>query len=121
ETKLAGERAIQAATSRYVILRTSWVYGPRGKNFMLTMLKLANERDEIRVVKDQIGAPTSSCAIADATYRILQRHLVGEGAFDGVFHLTAAGNTSWFGFAEAIVTQTRDRRARSARLIPIAS
>lgn len=121
ETKLAGERAIQAAASRYVILRTSWVYGLRGKNFMLTMLKLANERDELRVVDDQIGAPTSSCAIADATYRIVQKRLAGEGAFDGVFHLTASGSTSWFGFAEAILMQTRDHRVRSPALTAIAS
>jgi dTDP-4-dehydrorhamnose reductase len=122
ESKLAGERAIQEVGGRHMILRTSWVYGPRGKNFMLTILRLANEHDEIRVVNDQIGAPTSSRAVADATYRIVERRLAGEDrAFNGVFHLTASGSTSWFGFAQAIIAQTQDRRERSPRLVPVAS
>ena len=116
-SKLAGEQAIHAIGGKYLILRTSWVYGPRSKNFMLTMLKLANERDELRVVNDQIGAPTSSRAIAEATSRILQK---GPAAA-GVFHLTTSGQTSWFGFAQAIIAQTNDRRPRSPLLTPIPS
>jgi dTDP-4-dehydrorhamnose reductase len=97
-TKWAGERAVQAAGGRHLILRTSWVYAPRGKNFLLTILRLAKERKELRVVDDQIGAPTTSAMIAEATARILtcaDPH--------GLYHLSASGRTSWHGFAEAIL------------------
>jgi dTDP-4-dehydrorhamnose reductase len=96
-SKLAGERAIAASGCRYLILRTSWVYGPRGANFYLTMLRLARERPELRVVDDQVGAPTSSLAIARATAQLLR-----PGAH-GLYHLSAAGRTSWCGFARAIL------------------
>jgi dTDP-4-dehydrorhamnose reductase len=96
-SKLAGERAIAASGCRHLILRTSWVYGPRGSNFMLTMLRLARERPELRVVDDQVGAPTSSLAIARATAQVLR-----PGAH-GLYHLAAAGQTSWCGFARAIL------------------
>ena len=96
-SKLAGERAIAASSCRYLILRTSWVYGPRGANFYLTMLRLARERPELRVVDDQVGAPTSSLAIARATAQLLR-----PGAH-GLYHLSAAGQTSWCGFARAIL------------------
>jgi len=98
-SKLAGERAIAAAGCRHLILRTSWVYGPRGSNFMLTMLRLARERPELRVVDDQVGAPTSSLAIARATAQLLR-----PGAH-GTYHLSAAGRTSWCGFARAILAR----------------
>ena len=98
-SKLAGERAAQASGCAYLILRTSWVYGPRGSNFMLTMLRLARERPELQVVDDQIGAPTSSLAIARATAQLLRR---GTG---GLYHLTAAGAVSWCGFARAILAR----------------
>jgi dTDP-4-dehydrorhamnose reductase len=102
ETKLAGERAIEEIGPRHVILRTSWVYGARGKNFLLTILKLAKERDELRIVDDQIGAPTWCRTIAEATTRVIQRITNDPSGNDdqGVFHLTAHGQTSWFGFAE---------------------
>jgi dTDP-4-dehydrorhamnose reductase len=96
-SKLAGERAIAASGCRYLILRTSWVYGPRGANFYLTMLRLARERPELRVVDDQVGAPTSSLAIARATAQLLR-----PGAH-GLYHLSAAGKTSWCGFARAVL------------------
>lgn len=96
-SKLAGERAIAASGCRHLILRTSWVYGPRGSNFMLTMLRLAKERRELRVVDDQVGAPTSSLAIARATTQALR-----PGAH-GLYHLAAAGQTTWCGFARAIL------------------
>jgi dTDP-4-dehydrorhamnose reductase len=101
-SKLAGEQAIQAAGIRHLILRTSWVYGMRGKNFLLTVLRLARERDELRIVADQFGAPTWSRTIADATARIVAR---GEdwNAEPGTYHLTAKGRTSWHGFTEAIL------------------
>jgi len=97
-SKLAGERAIVGSGCRYLILRTSWVYGPRGRNFYLTMLRLARERPELRVVDDQVGAPTSSLEIARATAL-----LIGKGA-EGLYHMTAAGETTWCGFARAILS-----------------
>jgi len=117
-SKLAGEKAIQAAGCRYLILRTSWVYGPRGRNFFLTMLRLAREREELRVVNDQHGAPTSSIALAAATADILRRH--GADA-SGLFHLTAAGETTWFGFTEAIIEIARSTLLRVPRLVPIST
>jgi dTDP-4-dehydrorhamnose reductase len=99
ESKLAGERAIAHSGCRHLILRTSWVYGPRGRNFYLTMLRLGKERPELRVVDDQTGAPTSSIAIAQATPALVER-----GA-QGLYHMTAAGETSWCGFARAILAR----------------
>ncbi|WIM06707.1 MAG: dTDP-4-dehydrorhamnose reductase [Candidatus Nitricoxidivorans perseverans] len=98
-TKLAGEQAIRAAGGRHLIFRTSWVYGLHGHNFLKTILRLAAERDELRVVADQVGAPTWSRMIAEATALAIAR-LDGQ---DGLYHLTAAGETSWHGFAEAIL------------------
>ncbi|MGE5466879.1 MAG: dTDP-4-dehydrorhamnose reductase [Ignavibacteria bacterium] len=98
-TKLAGEQAIQAVGGRHLILRTTWVYGQRGNNFFRTMLRLANDRPELRVVMDQIGAPTWSRMIAEGTAALLAR---GEPA-EGLFHMTADGETSWHGFAVAIL------------------
>ena len=96
-SKLQGELAIQASGCRHLIFRTSWVFGPRGGNFLLTMLRLAGERTELRIVNDQFGAPTSSSMIAEATAHALRV----EGA-EGLFHLTASGRTSWYGFASEI-------------------
>lgn len=98
KTKRAGELAIQQVDCRHLILRTSWVYGTRGKNFLLTMLRLAKEKDQLRIVQDQVGAPTWSRNIAEATLQLLT-HQDGPS---GIYHLTSAGNTSWHGFAEAI-------------------
>jgi dTDP-4-dehydrorhamnose reductase len=98
-SKLAGEQAIAASGCRYLILRTSWVYGPHGSNFMLTILRAARERPELRVVDDQVGAPTSSAAIARATARLLAIRP------EGLYHMTAAGRTSWYGFAKAILAR----------------
>lgn len=120
-TKLAGERAVAAAGVPYLTLRTSWVYGLRGKNFLLTMLRLAREREELRVVADQIGAPTWSRMIADATAAIVaQGHTHGGVARlladrGGLYHLTAGGQTSWFGFASAIIAHAPNQ----PRMTPI--
>jgi len=103
-SKLAGERAIAATRCRHLILRTSWVYGPRGSNFMLTMLRLAKERPELRVVDDQVGAPTSSLEIARTTAAVLAR-AVQPPELSGLSHLAAGGETSWCGFARAILAQ----------------
>jgi dTDP-4-dehydrorhamnose reductase len=99
ESKLAGEQAIATSGCRHLVLRTSWVYGPRGRNFYLTMLRLATERPELKVVDDQVGAPTSSLEIARATAL-----LIGKGA-EGLYHMSAAGETTWCGFARAILEQ----------------
>jgi dTDP-4-dehydrorhamnose reductase len=98
ESKLAGERAIRAAGCRHLILRTGWVYSARGRNFLLTMLRLAREGKELRVVDDQSGAPTSARALAKATATLL-----GKAGAGGTFHMTAAGATSWHGFAAEIM------------------
>lgn len=113
-TKLAGEQAIRAVGGRHLIFRTSWVYGLHGHNFLKTILRLAAERDELRVVADQIGAPTWSRMIAEATALAIAR-LDGQ---DGLYHLTAAGETSWHGFAEAILA-TALRAGRIERSPPV--
>ena len=106
-SKLAGEQAIVAAGCHHLIFRTSWVYGARGKNFLLTMLRLGAERDELSVVADQFGAPTWSNTIASLSANILAQ-AIGSGRSDwwsqhsGIYHLTASGETSWHGFTKAI-------------------
>jgi len=110
KTKLAGDEAIQSVGGDYLILRTSWVYGARGSNFLLTMLRLAQERTELRIVDDQIGAPTSSECIAQATANILAQVLAPSGGGidgrSGIYNLTCTGEASWFGFARALLTKT---------------
>jgi dTDP-4-dehydrorhamnose reductase len=98
-SKLAGERAITGVGGNHLILRTSWVYSERGKNFLLTILRLARAKPELRVVDDQIGAPTSGTAIARATAQLLNL-----GA-RGLYHLSASGRVSWCGFARAILAR----------------
>ncbi len=100
KTKLAGEQALAHAEIPYLVLRTSWVYGARGKNFLRTILKLAAEKPELRIVADQTGAPTSSSEIADATASLIQRwHVQNQAEHSGIYHLVAAGETTWHGFA----------------------
>jgi len=125
KTKAAGEEEIRTSGCNYLILRTSWVYSPRGSNFLLTILRLAKERDELRIVDDQIGAPTSSQAIAEATVLILRRWLYEDPAVAaekcGTYHLTAAGEVSWFGFASEIVRQCSSTPLKVRSLVPIRS
>ena len=102
-TKLAGERAIQASGCRHLILRTSWVYGPRGKNFYLTIAARAAKGDPLRVVADQRGVPTTSAFLAEST-----RALLAKDA-SGLLHLVPAGETTWYGFAREIVSLTGSR------------
>jgi len=97
-SKLAGEQAIRAAGGRHLIFRTAWVYASHSANFLRTMLRVGAERDVLRVVADQIGTPTPAALIADVTAQALQH----DGALSGTWHLTAKGETSWHGFAEAI-------------------
>lgn len=109
KTKLAGERAIQATWEKHLIFRTSWVYGMRGKNFLLTILKLAKERDEIRVVDDQFGAPTWCRMIAEKTCKIILDALGPKKGHSfekhGTYHLVSQGYCSWYEFALAITRQ----------------
>jgi dTDP-4-dehydrorhamnose reductase len=111
KTKLAGEQAIQEVGLPHLILRTAWVYGTRGRNFLLTILRLASQREELRVVNDQFGAPTWCREIARGTTAILGRLLDDHGAAlslpetGGVFHMTAAGVTTWHDFAQAILDE----------------
>ena len=106
ETKLDGENAVLAHCKNSLILRTSWVYSMHGQNFLRTMLRLAAERDELTIVGDQIGAPTTTRALADATLKLVQYFII-HGEFSdqvsGVYHMTCSGQTSWCGFARAII------------------
>jgi dTDP-4-dehydrorhamnose reductase len=120
-SKLAGERAIAASGCKHLVLRTSWVYGPRGRNFLLTMLALAATREELRIVADQRGAPTTSIFLADATARAI-RSIPRAGVASGIYHLTAAGETTWAEFAAAIFARARRWPGfRAPRVIPIAT
>ncbi|MGN7725931.1 dTDP-4-dehydrorhamnose reductase [Luteimonas sp. 22616] len=118
-SKLAGEVAIRDSGARHMIFRTSWVYAAHGRNFLLTMLRLAAERDELRVVADQVGSPTSAAHIADATAAILAQH----ARSGGLWHLTCTGQTSWHGFAEAIMAGAVERGLldKAPRVLPIST
>ena len=124
-SKRAGEQAIAAAGGARLILRTSWVYGTRGQNFLRTIRRLAREREELRIVADQIGAPTWSRHIAEATAQMLCRlGSVPDGwpEQSGIYHLTSGGQASWFDFAEAIVAHLATREAIACqRVVPIAT
>lgn len=108
-TKLAGERAA-AAADRHYVLRTSWVYGVHGANFVRTILRLAGEREELRVVDDQTGAPTSAALLADVTATLIGRATQTDAApAAGVYHVVPGGHTTWHGFAQFILERARDR------------
>jgi dTDP-4-dehydrorhamnose reductase len=123
-TKLEGDQAVRAADGNHLILRLCWVYGARGQNFLLTMQRLARERESLRVVADQFGCPTWSRLIAEATTQVL-RHILTVGdstAFNGTYHLAAGGSTSWHGFASRIVELMPEveRRCREVAAITTA-
>jgi dTDP-4-dehydrorhamnose reductase len=140
KTKLAGEQAIRVSGIPHLILRTAWVYSTRGRNFLRTILRLATEREELRVVRDQLGSPTWSRDIALATARILAQLMSQDSPaassfspVSGTYHLTAAGATTWYEFARAILDEaaqispnvpwfaeaTQGRPLITKRLIPI--
>lgn len=124
--KLAGEQAIRAAGGRSLIFRTSWVYGPHGKNFLFTMLRLGRERDRLTIVNDQQGAPTASIAIAEAIRLILEGVLAERfGAtreWAGVYHMTCGGVVSSCGFAQAIFARAgKLLDGRSPQVMPIST
>jgi dTDP-4-dehydrorhamnose reductase len=120
-SKLLGEQGLAAAGVPHLILRTSWVYGMRGHNFLLTMLKLAREREEIRVVADQFGSPTWSRTVAQVTAHILAQAQVGGEPWwernSGLYHLSSQGATTWAGFAEAILAAS----GSACRVVPIST
>jgi len=141
KSKLGGEQAIRATGGSYLIFRTAWVYANRGRNFLLTILRLATEQPELRIVNDQIGAPTCAMDIAAATGKILTeiyRQNAGRGfasSRSGTYHMTAAGQTTWYGFAQAILEKahgistdikwvaeaTRGRPVIAKRIVPIST
>lgn len=121
QSKLAGEQAITAVGAQHLILRTSWVYSLHGRNFLLTMQRLLQERPQLKVVDDQIGAPTWAGTIAASTRALIERWQAGQAGAWGTYHLTAQGETSWFGFAQAIAEQLKARGLPCAELLPIPS
>jgi len=119
-SKLAGEQAIHDIDGAHLILRTSWVYSARGKNFLLTIRRLLQEKEELRVVSDQIGAPTCARGLAGATAELLRRHgAAALGDATGIYHATTSGSTSWHGFAKEIARL--ERPESPARIVPISS
>jgi dTDP-4-dehydrorhamnose reductase len=134
-SKLSGERAVEAVGGNHLMFRTSWVYGVRGKNFLKTILRLAAERSELRIVDDQVGAPTWSRDLANATKTIIEQLVtksesenipIGEALGDrrGIYHMTAGGSVSWCRFAAAILEQIEKRglsKSTLAKLVPIPS
>ena len=121
-TKLAGERAVAEANPDHIILRTSWVYSPWGKNFVKTMLRLAETRDEIGVVWDQIGNPTSAFVIADGISAVCTYSGThGVDSIAGIFHLTGSGSASWFKFARAVFEARKMGVERAPLIKPIAT
>ena len=124
-TKLAGDEAIQSTGLPHLIFRTAWVYGLKGKNFLLTIQRLAKERDELKIVDDQIGSPTWCLTIAQATANVLTQILPQSSPGDlshfeqasGLYNLVCGGQTSWFGFAQAILEASSS--SQDTKLIPI--
>ncbi|KMN37978.1 dTDP-4-dehydrorhamnose reductase [Chromobacterium sp. LK1] len=126
QSKWAGEQAVRAAAPRHLILRTSWVFGAHGGNFLKTILRLARERDSLSVVADQIGAPTSTALIADITVALLRAYLRDPAGFAyGSYHLAAQGETSWHGYAQLLTAEAVKQgcalRLRPADIAPIAT
>jgi dTDP-4-dehydrorhamnose reductase len=124
QTKLEGEQRIGQALSRHLVLRTSWVYAARGGNFAKTMLRLAREREELKVVADQVGAPTGADLLADVTAHAVRSLLAGGGA-PGIYHVAASGATSWHEYARFVVTHAQQAghqlKAGPERVLPIPS
>jgi dTDP-4-dehydrorhamnose reductase len=119
-TKLAGEQGVAESGAKHAILRTAWVYSPFGQNFVKTMLRLAADRDEVRVVEDQVGCPTSAFDIADGIGAVAAGW-AGGATTTGLFHLAGSGATSWAGFASEIFSESAARGGPAARVVPIAT
>jgi dTDP-4-dehydrorhamnose reductase len=132
KTKLAGELAIAAANPRHLIFRTSWVFGAHGGNFLKTILRLAGEREELKIIADQHGAPTAASLLADITAHAIRQVLASEQsptlhsplpALYGTYHLVAAGSTTWHGYAESVVEQAKAASfpIKAVQILPIPS
>lgn len=140
QTKLAGEQAIRDSGVTHLIFRTAWVFATRGHNFLLTILRLASEREELRIVSDQVGAPTCASHVAAATTKILTAASEKDRGFrffqgSGTYHMSARGQTTWYGFAKAIlenaqatshhlgwlVAATQGRNVVAQRVVPVTS
>jgi len=119
-SKLAGEKAIRERHKKHVILRTSWVYGKYGANFLKTVLRLANERSELRIVADQHGAPTSTRDLADVILQLTPR-LLGDGGHWGTYHFTGDGETTWCQFADEILKAREKWLGSRPTLTPIST
>jgi dTDP-4-dehydrorhamnose reductase len=120
-SKLRGERAVAEAASDHVILRTAWIYSPFGRNFVKTMLRLARERDEIAVVADQHGSPTSAFDMADGILAVARNLLArrDDAHMRGIFHMAGSGSADWAGFASEIFRQSARHGGPAARVRPI--
>lgn len=119
KSKLVGEQNVAEVGGAYFILRTSWVYSPRGSNFLLRMLQLGSEREMVRVVNDQIGSPTSASVVADATMAVLGRCCAGfehSQTLSGIYHATCSAQTSWFEFARAIFALVRENHLMQLKI-----
>lgn len=129
KTKLAGEQAIQKTGAAHLIFRASWIYGARGKNFLLTIQRLARERDTLKIIDDQTGAPTWCASISEAVAAIIAKiQTDGSGPdfsrfaeVSGIYHLTCLGETTWYGFAQAILKRTSGHRRPKVEPIPTSS
>lgn len=119
-SKAAGEDAVRRALDRHIILRTAWLYSAFGRNFLKTILQLAQTRDELRIVADQHGSPTSARELAEAILHIAPR-LIAEPRLSGTYHCTAAGVTTWHGFAQCIVDAAAPITGHNPRVTPIAT
>jgi dTDP-4-dehydrorhamnose reductase len=122
QSKLEGELHIQAADADYLILRTSWVYDSRGRNFLLTMLRLGRERDELRIVNDQTGIPNWAQAVAETVVDAMRHRSDADGRarLKGIYHVSAKGPATWFEFARAIFAHPKvARMSKVPRLVPI--
>ena len=124
-TKREGEQAIEAVGGNHLIFRTSWVHAPGGSNFIAKMLSLAQSRDELRVIDDQVGAPTSARLIAEITRQAIVRIADERPIAAGIYHLTAAGETSWNGYARYVIGRALERgvtlKARPDKVLPVPS
>ncbi|MDV6343013.1 dTDP-4-dehydrorhamnose reductase [Nitrosomonas sp. Is37] len=124
QTKLQGEEAIRSAGCRHLIFRTSWVYAARGNNFAKTMLRLAQERDQLTIIDDQIGAPTGADLLADATAHAISMALK-QPEVAGLYHLVAGGKVSWYGYARFILSFAREHgwaiKTQSEAILPVLS
>ena len=119
-TKAEGETQVRKLQPHHVVLRTSWVYGVHGTNFLKTVLRLASERNELRIVADQFGCPTATADIAEAIL-VLAPRLAADASVSGTYHFAATGSTSWHGFATEIVARQRSFTGRDPRVVAIAA